>query len=136
MAAQTCVHMRGSRIFYRGSRPDGKKTVWTTFFFLNLFYSLQRGSNVFLLQRKLYFSKDSEGVHIFQGGGVQLFPGRGCPNAYFWAPPPGGGSVLPWSPKIMHWSPQTIISSAPLKYFPLLPKSLKIDQHLPRSPKI
>ena len=28
-----------------GFRPDGQKTVWTTFFFLNLFYSLQRGSN-------------------------------------------------------------------------------------------
>ena len=28
-----------------------------------------------LFQRKLYFSKDSEGVQHFPGGGVQLLPG-------------------------------------------------------------
>ena len=32
-----------------------------------------------LLQRKLYFSKDPEGVWHFPGG-VQLFPGGGGPN--------------------------------------------------------
>ena len=31
-----------------------------------------------LLQRKLYFSKDPEGVQHFPGGGVQLFPGGKC----------------------------------------------------------
>ena len=34
-----------------GSRPDGQKTVWTMFFLvLNLFYSLQRGSNGFITE--------------------------------------------------------------------------------------
>ena len=41
-----------------------------------------------LLQRKLYFSKDPEGVQHFPvGGGVQLLPGgRGSkgPNIYFY----------------------------------------------------
>ena len=38
-----------------------------------------------LLQRKLYFSKDPEGVqHLPVGGGVQLLPGGGGdPNTYF-----------------------------------------------------
>ena len=31
-----------------------------------------------LLQRKLYFSKDPEGVQHNPGGGVQLFPGGKC----------------------------------------------------------
>ena len=37
-----------------------------------------------LLQRKLYFSKDPEGVqHLPGGGGVQLFPGGPkCANFY------------------------------------------------------
>ena len=43
-----------------------------------------------LLQRKLYFSKDPEGVKHFPvggggGGGVQLLPGG--PNAYFYRTP-------------------------------------------------
>ena len=29
------------------SRPDGQKTVWTTFFSPKLFYSFQMGSNIF-----------------------------------------------------------------------------------------
>ena len=67
--------------FVRGSRPEnGQKKAWTTFFFLSLFYSLQRGSNG-LLQRNLYFPKDSEGVQHFPGGS-NLFPGG--PNAYFY----------------------------------------------------
>ena len=38
-----------------------------------------------LLQRKLYFFKDPEGSNIFQsGGGVQLLPGGGGPNTYFY----------------------------------------------------
>ena len=61
------------------SRPDDKKTVWTTLFvvLVNLFYSLQRGSNVFITEKKQYFSKDSEGAqhfpegpNLFQGGGM------------------------------------------------------------------
>ena len=42
-----------------GSRPDGQKTVWT----INLFYSLQSGSNGFI------------GVQLLPGGGgVQRNP--------------------------------------------------------------
>ena len=66
-----------------GSRPDGQKTAWTTF----LFFSPQlitEGSNG-LLQRKLYFPKHPEGGPTFsRGGGVQLFPGGGGPNANFY----------------------------------------------------
>ena len=47
-----------------------------------------------LLQRKLYISKDPEGVKHFTGrrglgGGVQLFQrgGGGGPNAYFYRTP-------------------------------------------------
>ena len=44
-----------------------------------------------LFQRKLYFSKDSEGVQHFPGweGGSQLFPGGGGggPNANFYRNP-------------------------------------------------
>ena len=41
-----------------------------------------------LLQRKLYFSKEPEGVQHFSGGGggVQLFP-EGGPNANFYGNP-------------------------------------------------
>ena len=38
-----------------------------------------------LLQRKLYFSKDPEGVQHFPGEGVQLFPE--CPIANFYRNP-------------------------------------------------
>ena len=35
-----------------------------------------------LLQRKLYFSKDTEGVqHFPEGRGSNFFPGAGGPNA-------------------------------------------------------
>ena len=45
-----------------------------------------------LLLRKLnlYFTKDTEAVHYFPGGGgevVQLFPGGGGPNANFYRNP-------------------------------------------------
>ena len=69
--------MRGSRIFTRGSRPDVQKTVSTTFFFfcfvLNLFYSLQRGSNGFITEKTILF-QGSRGGPTFSRG-VQLLPG-------------------------------------------------------------
>ena len=43
------------------------------FLVLNLFYSLQRGSNGFTAEKTIIF----QGSNIFQWGGVQLFPGRG-----------------------------------------------------------
>ena len=44
------------------------------------------------------------------------------------------GSMLPWSLKIMHWSPK--MPQLPESIFPLLPKSLKLIQLLPKSRKI
>ena len=46
------------------SRPDGQKAVWTMFFLvINLFYSLQSGSNGFITDRR-------RGSNFFQGVGV------------------------------------------------------------------
>ena len=61
--------------FFSGGRGPGqtaRKQSGQLFFVLNLFYSLQRGSYGFV-KRKLYFSKDQEGVQ--QCKGVELFPG-------------------------------------------------------------
>ena len=60
-----------------GSRPDGQKTVLTTFSFflflvLNLFNSLQRGSNGFVKENTIFF-QGSSGGPTFSIGGVQLF---------------------------------------------------------------
>ena len=60
--------MRGSEGGGGVSRPDGQKTVWTTFFSPKLFYSFQMGSNIF---------QDGGG-----GGREQLLPGAG-PNAFY-----------------------------------------------------
>ena len=59
-------------------RPENSLNNFFSFLFiaLNLFYSLQRGPIV-LFRRKLYFSKEQEGVQHFPGGGVQLFPWGG-----------------------------------------------------------
>ena len=59
-----------------GSRPNWQKTALTTFFFrflvLNLVYTFTEGVQ-WLFQRKLLFSKVSEGVQLYPGGGgVQL----------------------------------------------------------------
>ena len=49
-----------------GSRPDGQKTVWTMFFLvINLFYSLQSGSN---------------GINTEGRRGSNFFQGVGCPK--------------------------------------------------------
>ena len=66
--------MRGSRNFCQaggggggmGSRLDGQKTVWTMFFLvINLFYSLQSGSNGFIKEGR-------RGSNFFQGVGVSI----------------------------------------------------------------
>ena len=83
-----------------------RKQSGPLFLVLNLFYSLQRGSNGFITE-KTYFSKDQELVQHFRGGGgsptfqrgggVQLlnsmethitcdFPGR------VWTPFPSGSA--------------------------------------------
>ena len=66
-----------------GSRPDGQITVWTMFFLvINLFYSLQSGSNGFITEGR-------RGSNFFQGVGMSKetditcdFPGgvSGSPN--------------------------------------------------------
>ena len=61
-----------------GSRPDGQITVWTMFFLvINLFYSLQSGSNGFITEGR-------RGSNFFQGVGMSKetditcdFPGGG-----------------------------------------------------------
>ena len=53
-----------------GSRPDGQKTVWTMFFLvINLFYSLQSGSNGFITEGRRYL-----GPTFSRGWGVQRNP--------------------------------------------------------------
>ena len=68
-------------IFVRGSRPDGQKTAWTTLFIFksSTYFTVYREGLLVLFQRKLYFTKDPEGVQhfpggssLFQGGGVQM----------------------------------------------------------------
>ena len=76
--------MRRSRNFCQGeggSRPDGQKTAWTTFLiYFSTYCTVYRGGPIVLLQRKLYFSKDPEGVQYFpRGGGSNFFQGE---NAY------------------------------------------------------
>ena len=83
--------MRGSRNFCQagggggGSRPDGQKTVWTMFLVINLFYSLQSGSNGFI----------TEGVQLLQGVGVSKETHITCDF-------PGGGSRPPNFPLDPH----------------------------------
>ena len=108
------IMMCGSRNFFTwGSRSDGQKTVWTFFFFYLVLYliTVYRGGPIVLLHRKLYFSKDPEGVQHFPvgnyfqwgGGGVHMlssiethitcnFPGgSGPPN-----PPPPPLCIRTW----------------------------------------
>ena len=51
---------------------------------LNVFYSSQRGSNGFITEITILFSKKSDGLQHFPGDGDQLFTGGGGPNAYFY----------------------------------------------------
>ena len=54
--------MRRSRIFCQGG--------------VQTFFTVYRGGPMVLSQRKLYFSKDPEGVQHFPRGGGQTFSGR------------------------------------------------------------
>ena len=56
----------------------GSRNFCQFYLVLSLFYSLKRGSNGFIAEKKIHFTKDPEQVHYFPGGGgVQLFPGGG-----------------------------------------------------------
>ena len=73
--------MRGARNFFqRGSRPDGQKTVWTTFFFLvfcfvfilsSTYFTAYRGVQWCNYKEDYTFPMIQRGSNIFQG--VQLF---------------------------------------------------------------
>ena len=77
--------MRGSRNFGQGgSRPDGQKTSWTTFFIvLNLFYSLQEGSNGFITEKTLLLQGSIGGPTFSGGGGPASFGGGGVSKCLF-----------------------------------------------------
>ena len=66
MAKSNRVHARIQEFLSGGgggSRPDGQKTVWTMFLVINLFNSLQSGSNGFITEGR-------RGSNFFQGLGV------------------------------------------------------------------
>ena len=70
--------MHGSRNFFKGgsgptARNQPKRVFFFCFFFvLNLFYSLQRGSNGFITEKIIVFQR-TRGAPTFSRG-VQLFP--------------------------------------------------------------
>ena len=77
---------------------------------LSLFYSLQRGSNGFIVEKTILY-QGSRGGPLFSGGGggVKLFPGGGGPNANFFRNPctyllfsRGGGVRTPYPPLDPH----------------------------------
>ena len=53
----------------------GSRNVCQFYLDLSLFYSLKRGSNGFIAEKKqyLYFTKDPEVAHYIPGGGVSNF---------------------------------------------------------------
>ena len=75
------------------SRPDGQKAVWTSqcfFLVINLFYSLQSGSNGFITDRR-------RGSNFFQGVGVSKE--TNITRDFPWG---GGGSEPPNPPLDPH----------------------------------
>ena len=77
--------MRGSSIFSGGggrwSKPDGLKTVWTTFCFfifsLQLILQFTEGVHWFYYGENYTFPMIQRRSNIFQGGGVNFFQGGG-----------------------------------------------------------
>ena len=79
--------MRISRNFCQGGPgPTAIKQPEQSFLVLNLFYSLQRGSNGFITEKTILL-KGSRGGPTFSREGVQPFPGGGGPNANFYRNP-------------------------------------------------
>ena len=95
---------RSRNFFQGGSRSDGQKIVWTTFFFFSpqLILQLRAGVQRFYYRENYTFSRIKSGSNNFQGGGFQLFPGG--PNAKFYRNlynlwfSRGGGVWTPCSP--------------------------------------
>ena len=53
---------------------SGPRNFCQFYLVLSLFYSLKRGSDGFIAEKKnLYFTKDPETVHYFPGAGVTNF---------------------------------------------------------------
>ena len=67
--------------FVRGSRLDGQKTAWTTFFLKSLtYFTVYRGCPMVLLRRNYIFQSFKRVSIIFQGrggGGSSFFRGGG-----------------------------------------------------------
>ena len=75
----SCRGVSGAEDNMRGSR-----NFCQFYLVLSLFYNLQRGSNSFIAEKTiLILYQGSRRSIIFQGGGVQLFPEGGGPNANF-----------------------------------------------------
>ena len=74
--------MYGSRNFCQGGQgPTARKQperffLYLFFFSPQLIFTVYRGGQMVLLQRKLYFSKDPEGIQHFPGGS-NFFQGGG-----------------------------------------------------------
>ena len=86
-----CIYAQIHEFFLEGGGGGGVQNCPDVFFGFFFFYSstyfiVYRGGPMALLQRKLYFSKDPEGVQHFlaRGGGVQLFPGVGGRGSKYW----------------------------------------------------
>ena len=72
-----------------GGNISGSRIFCQFYLVLSLFYSLKRGSNGFIAEKTiLILYKGSRGGPLFfWGGGVQLFPRGGGPNANFYRYP-------------------------------------------------
>ena len=75
-----------------GGNMSRSKNFCQLYLVLSLFYSLKRGSSGFIAEKTiLILYNGSKGGPLFSGGagggGVQLFPGGGGPNANFYRNP-------------------------------------------------
>ena len=55
----------------------GYRDFCQSYLVLSLFYSLQRGSNVFIVEKTILYQGSRGGPLFSGGGGVKLFPGGG-----------------------------------------------------------
>ena len=111
--------MRGSRIFFRGGGPGptARKQSGQQFFFhfskvLNLFYSLQRGSNGFITVKIILFQGSRGGPTFSRGGGSNFYHGGRVQmlisiETHIICDFPGGGPDPLFRPLDQHMSGQT-----------------------------